>query len=144
MSDPGPNATAQQILAKIPQGFVTDGCSSAPDSILGRDLRWCCKIHDWRYCTRAHRAGAMNFKARTYADKELGWHIRDQLPFGLRWVSWLYYRVTYRLGGMGAFNSCGPQVGKRCRHNLKMPDWMKELACRESSEDEPTLITASS
>ena len=124
MGDPGPPVTARTILRKMPPGFLSDGCSHAPDEILGRDLGWCCRIHDWRYCTRAHPAGALTWAAQKFADKELGWNVRGVLPFFLRWIGWAYYRATHRFGGMGSFNSCGAGVGERCRHGLPRPEWM--------------------
>jgi len=123
VSSRAPNRIARSILQKIPRRFVTDGCSSAPDSILGRDLRWCCKIHDWRGCTRAHRPGSLTQGACNFAAKELGWNVRSALRLGTRWIGWLYYRVTYRFTEV-YWDSCGPEAGERCRHNLPMPGWM--------------------
>jgi hypothetical protein len=111
-------------LPKIPPDFVDSGCSNAPDSIFGRPIAWACRIHDWRYCTRAHPAGAMTQRWRQDADRELGANVRGSLPFALRWVGWVYWRATHRFGGDDAFDSCGPEVGERCRHNLARPAWM--------------------
>ena len=127
MSDPVPGLVAQQILGEISDDFSDDGCSNSPDSILWRSIKWCCRIHDWRYCSRCHRAGSMNRGAQTWADTELGMNIRSALPFTTRWVGWLYYRVTNRFGGMGAWNSCGPNSGLLCRHGMEVPEWMAEL-----------------
>jgi len=128
MGDPGPNAIALQILKRIPARFDDAGCSNAPDAFAGRDLRPYCRIHDWRYCGRCHRAGGMYQYARRFADKELGWNIRDALPWGFRWIGWGYWRATHRFGGMSAWNSCGPTRGELCRHNMPMPPWMVWMA----------------
>lgn len=148
MSDPGPSNLAKTILRNIPTQFSDDGCSNAPDGWLlilssqrglawlkrfARSFRWCCRIHDWRYCTRCHPAGSMTRGAQRYADRELGWHVRSILPFGLRWWGWLYWRATNRFGGMSAWDSCGIRAGQFCRHNMPIPRWMEP--CRDRSED---------
>lgn len=127
MSERGPNAVACQILAKIPREFGDDGCSNAPDSIFWRSIKWCCRIHDWRYCSRCHSPVAMTRRGRAYADKELGWNVRSALPFTTRWAGWFYYRATARFGGMEAWNSCGPGAGLLCRHGMEVPEWMADL-----------------
>jgi hypothetical protein len=136
MSDPGPHAPARSILKKIPVHFRDDGCSNAPDGLflwakrwrwlhwLVRSFRWCCRIHDWRYCSRAHPAGSMNQAARHFADKELGWNVRGVTLFTLKWLGWGYFRATSDFGGRRAWNSCGPASGERCRHNMPQPEWM--------------------
>ena len=146
MGDPGPHLVAHSILAKIPAEFVDDGCSNSPDGFLhiiskrwlfrwlkrfARSFLWCCKIHDWRYCSRCHRAGSMNQAARKFADKELGWNIRGVLVFLMKWWGWGYFKATSEFGGRRAWNSCGPASGERCRHNMPKPDWMAAL------DDEP-------
>lgn len=127
MNNPGPGVVPRTLLKSFPDDFQDDGCSNAPDSFFGRDLRWCCRIHDWRYCSRGHSPGTMNQSARRFADKELGWNVRSVFRFGFRWLGWAYWRATHRFGGTSAWNSCGPQAGRRCRHNLLQPDWMTRL-----------------
>lgn len=116
--------TAESVLEKIPARFKDDGCSSSPDSLFGFEFRWACRIHDWRYCTRCHRAGSMTQAARRRGDEELGGNIRSTLPWRWRWVRWIYQTVVRRHGGTSAFDSCGPVVGKVCRHNMSPPSWM--------------------
>jgi hypothetical protein len=139
MNDPGPHATARSVLKQIRHDFVDDGCSNSPDGFfmwakrwhwskgLVRSFKWCCKIHDWRYCSRCHPAGTMHQEARTFADTELGWNVRSVLQFTMRWFGWLYWKATSNWGGRRAWNSCGPASGERCRHNMPMPEWMQML-----------------
>jgi hypothetical protein len=67
----------------------------------------------------------MNQAHREFADKALKKHLRELLP----WYLWLTPRLVYRGvqlgGGTKAWNSCGPTRGDRCRHNIRMPRWMK-------------------
>ena len=145
MSDPGPNARARWILAEIPKEFEDDGCSNSPDGFLmgiskwrgfrwlkrwARSFKWCCRIHDWRYCSRCQRV--MNRREQTYADKELGRNVRYVIYRGLRWWGWGYYRATNRFGGMSAYNSCGPAAGLLCRHGMEVPQWMADLQSRSA------------
>ena len=116
--------TGKGILRKIPPHFRDDGCSNSPDRWMGWDLRWACRIHDWRYCTRAHRAGTMTALRRARADKELRLNLRAFLPWRWRWLGWAYYVGVWRYGGMGSWDSCDATAGKLCRHNMPMPEWM--------------------
>lgn len=118
-------AKAVALLGQIPREFADDGCSSSPDSWFGFNFRFACRIHDWRYCTRAHPAGSMGYGAKVAADYELEQHVRASLPWRWRWVGWLYRGATLFAGGWGAFDSCGPEVGDRCRHGLAPPEWMR-------------------
>ena len=145
VSDPGPGEVEQRTLTKIPVRFTDDGCSNSPDGFflwakklskrrgfrwlrgLVRSFRWCCKIHDWRYCTRCHPPGSMTKGAQTYADKELGWNVRSVLQFFVKWYGWMYWKVTSELGGRRAWDSCGPASGELCRHGMPMPEWMVKL-----------------
>lgn len=115
----------QAALDRIPVGFRDDGCSSAPDRLFGRNLRPACRAHDWLYCTRAHPAGALDQAHRQAADRLLGRGVRALLPHGLGWIGWLTWRAVHRWGGVAAFDSCGPEVGPVCRHNLPPPAWMR-------------------
>ena len=104
----------------VPLEFIDDGCSAAPDKIFWIwDLKWACRIHDWRYCTRAHKPSEMTQYFRHIADLELRNNVRSVLPFGLGWLTaLLFWRVVHLKGGDEAWNSCGPEVGERCRHGL--------------------------
>lgn len=108
----------------IPAGFRDDGCSGAPDRLFGVDLRWACRVHDWMYCTRAWPPGHLDQAHRHEADRALGRMIRGALPWSLKWIGWLYYRMVHRYGGDHAYDSCGPEEGAWCRHNLPRPGWM--------------------
>ena len=114
----------EQIQRQMPKGFVDDGCSAAPDRIFGRDLRPACRVHDYFYCTRAWPAGQMDQAHRERADTLLGAGVRSLLPRGLGWLGWLYWCSVHQFGGDDAYDSCGRQAGKRCRHNLPKPAWM--------------------
>ena len=129
--------------------FQDDGLSCFPDWIYKYILRLnitpAGRVRDWHYCTRCHPIGTMNQKARLFADRALRQHAKELLrwerPSGNRFVRFLRAarsriprlapRVLYRgvrLGGGGsAWNSCGPEQGDRCRHNIKQPVWMRAL-----------------
>ena len=81
-------AEAAALLAEIPDSFIDDGCSNSPDSIWGFRFRWACRIHDWRYCSRAHAAGTMHYANKMVADDELYDFIGSSLPWRWRWVRW--------------------------------------------------------
>ena len=116
---------ALEILKKIPTEFHDDGCSNSPDEVFGFEFRWACRIHDWRYCTRCHLPGTMHYASKQRADRELRQFIRASLPWRWRWVSRIYWRGVQAGGGFDAWNSCGPEDGQRCRHNVAMPSWMQ-------------------
>lgn len=116
---------ARGLLAEIPEEFVDDGCSTAPDALFGFRLGWACRIHDWMYCTRAWPAGTMDQHHRKHADDLLGEMIRQALPWRWRFVGWIYRAAVRRHGGHAAFDSCGGEAGERCRHNLPRPGWME-------------------
>lgn len=119
------SARARQVLEAIPPEFQDDGCSSAPDDLFGFDLRFACRCHDFYYCSRAWPAGWMDQAQRRAADELLGELVREALPWRWRWVGWIYRVAVRRHGGTEAFDSCGPEAGPRCRHNLAPPDWMR-------------------
>lgn len=131
-------------LAKIPDGFISDGCSNSPDSIFGFDLAWACELHDCDYCSRCHEAGDMTQSRRREADLRLRRYIGEALPWRWRWIKWVYWRVLKTAGGVDAWNSCGPnpwgdptelneaefalyQAGL-CRHGIARPEWQELLA----------------
>jgi len=116
--------TALDVLNSIPEDFVDDGCSNAPDSIFCKPIYFACRIHDFRYCTRAHPEGTMCPAHRKAADKELRRNMCTALPWYSQWIRWIYYRAVRRFGTLSAYNSCGPRAGNLCRHNLRPPTWM--------------------
>lgn len=110
---------AEELLQRIPAEFIDDGCSNAPDRLFGFDFAWACRIHDWRYCTRAHPPGTLTSSWRIMADVELREFIRASLPWRWRWVRWIYHAAVNLMGGYRAFDSCGMSAGPYCRHNLR-------------------------
>jgi len=127
-------AAARALLERIPPEFLDDGCSNSPDRVFGVDLRWACRLHDAAYCSRLWPPGTLDQTWRARADRELGERVRLVLPFGLRWAGWLYWRATYRFGGMQSFDSCGSHplgatggqiAAGLCRHAIAMPAWMR-------------------
>lgn len=124
--------SARLLLTSIPTDFVDDGCSASPDSICGDSIRWACRIHDWRYCTRAHRPGRMTTEYRKNADKELRTHMRLDLPWYSQWTRLIYHFFVRKFGnGDNSFDSCGPEVGEKCRHNMPQPVWMRAEVANE-------------
>ncbi len=120
---PMPNLAAR-LLQDIPDVFTDDGCSNAPDAIFGFRFDWACRIHDWRYCSRCHPAGTMHYANKQTADHELSNHMGATLPWRWRWVRRIYLRGVQAGGGFDAWNSCGPEDGEFCRHNIELPPWM--------------------
>lgn len=118
-------------MSSVPEGFYSDGCSSAPDSIFGNDLSWACRIHDWEYCTRSHPAGSRTAPRRKTADKQLGTDVRGSLPFGLRWIGFVYWRAVARIA-YNKWDSCGWDAGQLCRHDIPRPGWMTQPAITEA------------
>ena len=115
---------AVELLADISVDFVDDGCSNSPDTIWGFKFRWACRIHDWRYCSRSHLAGTMHYANKQVADRELRDFVGESLPWRWRWVRYFYLRGVQVGGGFDAWNSCGPEDGEFCRHNIALPLWM--------------------
>lgn len=120
------NQLQEDILSQIPKTFADDGCTRAPDKIFRWDLGWCCRIHDWRYCSRCHTPGTMDTQRRNLADEELRTNLRSVLPWRWRWIGWAYWIAVWRYGGFEAWDSCGPSVGAICHHNVPLPDWMSQ------------------
>jgi hypothetical protein len=117
---------ARTVLNLIPKRFIDNGCSMSPDSIIRNDIRWACRIHDWRYCTRCHRPGRLGTQYRRSADKELRLNLGAGLPWYVRWVRLVYHFAVRHWGdGDNAFDSCGIAAGAFCRHNMPMPAWMR-------------------
>lgn len=66
----------------------------------------------------------MTDPAKRFADKALRKHARELLPWYLNLAPIILYVGVAVGGGFGSWDSCGPEVGDRCRHNIKQPDWM--------------------
>ena len=115
----------KELLRRIPADFIDDGCSHAPDSWTGFDLRHACRIHDYDGCTRCHPPGSRTLLAMKQANSTLERVIAEALPFRWRWLKWPYYYAVKRLNGDVAWDSCGPEAGFLCRHNQRTPEWMK-------------------
>jgi hypothetical protein len=111
-------------LGRIPTDFIDDGCTNSPDGLFRVDLRWACRIHDWRYCTRCHAPGSMTAGARHRADDELRRHIDGAWKGKI--IPWLYWKAVHLFGGTNAYDSCGPAAGRVCRHGQHVPMWMKD------------------
>ncbi len=111
-------------------GFKDDGLSFFPDWIYSRWGLWRAgRVHDWHYCSRCHPMDSMDKRARRFADRALRQHARELLPWWLNLAPLILYRGV-RFGGalFHAWNSCGYDVGERCRHNIKRPVWQYSLA----------------
>ena len=108
------------LLARIPRDFLWDD-TKANHTILGWSFGWATLIHQWRYCTRCHEYDILGPKAKKWADLELRLNIKKYLPWYLRWVGWIFLLKYYRAGGFKRFNSCWPEEGTLCRHNMLWP-----------------------
>lgn len=130
------------LLALVPEDFVSDGCTNSMDAVFGFDFSLACLVHDWKYCSRAHSPGFMNWADKKLSDRYLRQGIRGMVPlvwYPLFWLSWIkiplclglwlprvYWLGVLAFGGFGSYNSCGYGVGEKCRHNMERPKWMKE------------------
>jgi len=115
---------ALYVASHIPPGFISDGCSGAPDTIFGYDISPACRQHDASMCQRIWPAGSLDQDWRQAADRQLGVEIRSYLPHGLDWIGWVYWCAVHRFDGDAAFASCGPLEGDLCRHGQPRPGWM--------------------
>ncbi len=118
-------ADRQAALDALPAEFVDDGCSKWFDAIFRWSLRWCCRLHDASYCTRLHPAGSRTYAAKILADEELKTDVALALPWALRATAGLMW-IGVRVAGSWwhGWDSCGPEVGERCKHGMAMPAWM--------------------
>jgi hypothetical protein len=113
-----------RITREVPE-FEDDGLSYFPDWMYRRwELSISGRVHDWHYCTRCHRAGSMTDQAKRFADKALRQHARELLPWYLNLAPIVLYVGVAVGGGFGSWDSCGPEEGFWCRHNIEQPDWM--------------------
>ncbi len=116
------------LIAQAWPNFVDDGLSGGfPDWLYSRhNLSLAGRVHDWHYCSRCHSAGSMRWRSKRFADRALCQHARELLPWYLN-IAPLILHVGVRLGGNSSWDSCGPFVGERCRHNIAQPVWMRTL-----------------
>lgn len=116
-------------IAQLTPDFVDDGLSGGfPDWMYERwNLHLAGRVHDWHYCTRCHRAGTMDQTHRKYADLCLRVHSQQLLPWWMNVAPWVLYFGVRWFGDERAFDSCGADVGERCRHNMLQPTWMRAL-----------------
>jgi hypothetical protein len=42
-----------------------------------------------------------------------------------RWIANIYHEFVHLFSGIRSWDSCGPEVGELCRHNMPMPEWMQ-------------------
>lgn len=115
------------MLTRVPAEFVDDGCSNSLDSVLGFSFRWACRLHDWYYCSRCWPEGAMTHGHKVTGDLYLERFIRASLPLPLKWVG-LGYQLVVMVAAFRAYNSCGPEKGERCRHNMPISSSAKTSA----------------
>jgi hypothetical protein len=122
-------------ISTLTPDFVDDGLSWFPDwiykYILRHNITPAGRVHDWHYCSRCHRRGAMDQAHRTFADKALRVHARELLHGHFRIAPLVLWMGVRWRGGGSAWNSCGRTRGTRCRHNMLMPGWMRQLAKEE-------------
>ncbi len=107
---------AQRLLRQVPTAFISDGCSRSPDRWFGFDFRWCCLLHDWGYCSRAHRFGLMGPSHKHAVDLLLSEHMHAALPLRWRWLGHIYRRAVHWFA-WGSYDTCHGVKG-RCRHGL--------------------------
>jgi hypothetical protein len=115
----------KHLVDQVPEGFIDDGCSKAPDRWLGFDLRHACRLHDWAGCTRCHPSGALTLAAMVQANTMLELVIAAALPARWQWIKFFYYAAVKRFNGDVAWDSCGPESGATCRHGMSAPAWMR-------------------
>jgi hypothetical protein len=109
---------------EIPDEFRDDGCTGWFDSLFGYDFKDVCRVHDWAFCTRCHPPGSMTFANMVAVNRVLSEELAYRLPWWLDWTAGAVYRATYLFGPFNAYDSCGPEAGERCRHNMAPPSWM--------------------
>jgi hypothetical protein len=50
--------------------------------------------------------------------------LRAAVPWRWGFVKWIYWSMIHLFSGVTSWDSCGPEVGKFCRHNMPKPKWM--------------------
>lgn len=125
----------------IPDGFISDGCSSLGKLLertlrrIGYDIEQLCLEHDVAGCTRCHPEGALDLAG---AKIVAAWALREGLdavlPWWLHWTAGQVFIAVATAGGY--WNRCGAREGERCRHGMPQPEWM--LARAEAAEPGPS------
>ena len=87
-------AGAYRVLQGIPLRFEDDGCSNWFDKLFKWSIRWCCRIHDFRYC--AYAGSSLGQKP---ADAELRMNIVSAVPDWRTleiapWAGWVLSKAT--------------------------------------------------
>lgn len=77
-----------------PRWFTGTGCTCAPNTWRGVDLRPACRVHDWEYLLEGGE------RERLAADRHLRRNLR--LLGAPWWLAWSFY-VGVRVGGAFAF-----------------------------------------
>ena len=117
------------LIAQTRPDFQNDGLSGGfPDwfyrLVLRYDIGIADRPHAWHYCTRCHPEKSMTKKMKRYGDRALRQHARELLPWFYQ-IAPIVLHVGVRVGGNSSWDSCGPDVGEHCRHNIKKPVWMQ-------------------
>jgi hypothetical protein len=117
------------FINQISPDFLDDGLSCFPDWIyrylLKHNVSPAGRVHDWHYCSRCHPSGTMDQTRRKQADRLLRLHVRELTHGHFRLTPWVVWLAVRRYGVNRAWNSCGPNRCARCRHNMRMPEWME-------------------
>ena len=115
-------------IAQLWPGFVDDGLSWFPDwiykYILRHNLTPAGRVHDWHYCSRCYKRNGMTPERRLFVDRALRKHARRILHGHFHIAPLVLYAGVRAFGWMRAWDSCGPDVGERCRHDIARPVWM--------------------
>jgi hypothetical protein len=121
------------LLRRLPPGWVDDGLSCFPDSILGWDIGPAGSGHDAYYCSRMWPAGRMDDAHKREGDARLRDWVWELLPFGLRMIGYVIFLGVWRGGyGPGRYDTCGrkpegataeQRSAGLCRHGLSTADW---------------------
>jgi len=118
--------------------FLDDGLSGGFPDWMYRRYRLgkrAGRVHDEGYCTRCHKAGSMTKDQQEYLDHQLKTHADECLPWWLP-IAPIILFLGVKIGGGGSFDTCGAnprdatdeqKADGLCRHNMQMPDWMRNL-----------------
>jgi hypothetical protein len=112
-------------IEQIPDEFKSDGCSNSPDRWAGWDFRPYCRLHDKEHCSRCQPPEEMDNAARIESNERLRRGLRAATPWRWRWIANIYHEFVHLFSGIRSWDSCGPEVGELCRHNMPMPEWMQ-------------------
>jgi hypothetical protein len=143
MFPPDRKLTVEEALAKLPEGFTSDGLSGGfPDWMFRRyklgEIDW---PHAHWYCTRCWVAGSMTHRRQKQADKNLYRHANERLPWYWKIVPFILLGGV-RAGGHGSFDTCyssdpldasdEQREAGHCRHSMPRPDWQEAIAGTQS------------